>query len=101
MLFHLVSFGARSNGKTPKSSRGTRAWISNEKNTEADVDKAIMRTANSIAEHLKKTNWSQRKQQTEEPEDEDSLIFPKGAMDTLTTHGVNREENPQTSRAYF
>jgi len=73
MLFHLVSFGERSNGKTPKSSRGTRAWISNEKNTEADMDKAIMRTANSIAEH-KKTNWGQRKQQTEEPEVEDSLF---------------------------
>ena len=37
------------------------------------MDKAIMRTANSIAEH-KKTNWGQRKQQTEEPEVEDSLF---------------------------
>ena len=60
-----------SNGKTPKSSRGTRAWSSNGKNTGADVDKAIMSTANSIAEHLKEIGA--KRKQTED-EDEDSLF---------------------------
>ena len=45
--------GDCSNEKTPKSSRRMRAWSSNRGNAGADVDKAIMSIANSIAEHLK------------------------------------------------
>jgi len=132
--------GECSNGKTPKSSRGMRAWSSNGKNTGADV--AIMSTANSIAEQL--IEIGAKRKQTEEPEDEDSLFcrslvprlkrlpshsrafirlqidhllyeieftgpqtqpnFPQGGYghsDYSHTHGVNREENPQTSRPYF
>jgi len=134
--------GECSNGKTPKSSRGMRAWSANGKNSGADVDKAIMSTANSIAEHLKQIGA--KRKQTEEPEDEDSLFcrslvprlkrlpsqsrafirlqiehllyqteftgpqtqpnFPQGGYghsDYSHTPGVNREENPQTSRTYF
>ena len=48
--------GGCSNGKTPKSSRGVRDWSrSNGKNAGADEDKAIMNTANSIADHLKES----------------------------------------------
>ena len=49
-----------------------RAWSSNGRNAGADVDKAIMSTANSIAEHLKQIGA--KRKQTEEPEEENSLF---------------------------
>ncbi|XP_068722407.1 uncharacterized protein [Montipora capricornis] len=135
--------GGCSNGKTPKSTRSMRAWSRSNGNAGAEVDKAIMNTANSIADHLKQIG-SKRKQ-TEDLEDEDSLFcrslvprlkrlpsqrraflrleieqllyqteftgsrtqpnFPQNGYGHSTdypyTHGVNREENPSTSRTYF
>ena len=64
--------GECSNGKTPKSSRGMRAWSRSNGNAGAEVDKAIMITANSIANHLKQIGA--KRKQTEELEDEDSLF---------------------------
>lgn len=49
-----------------------RAWSSQRKNASADVDKAILNTANSITEHLKQIGA--KRKQTEEQEDEDSLF---------------------------
>lgn len=60
------------NGKTPKSSRGMRAWSANVNNTGADVDKAILSTANSIGEHL--IQIGAKRKRTGEPKDEDSLF---------------------------
>ena len=82
--------GACSNEKTPKSSRSMRAWSSNGRNAGADVDKAIMSTANSIAEHLKQIGA--KRKQTEEPEDEDSL-FCKSLVPRL-------KRLPSQSRAF-
>ena len=59
-------------GKTPKSSRGMRAWSHSNRNAGAEVDKAIMNTANSIADHLKQIGA--KRKQTEELEHEDSLF---------------------------
>ena len=64
--------GECSYGKTPKSSRGMRAWSHSNGNAGAEVDKAIMNTANSIADHLKQIGA--KRKQTEEPEHEDSLF---------------------------
>lgn len=64
--------GECSYGKTPKSSRGMRAWSHLNGNAGAEVDKAIMNTANSIADHLKQIGA--KRKQTEEPEHEDSLF---------------------------
>ena len=66
------STGECSYGKTPKSSRGMRAWSRSNGNAGAEVDKAIMNTANSIADHLKQIGA--KRKQIEEPEDEDSLF---------------------------
>ena len=69
---NVETTGECSNGKTPKSSRGMRAWSRSNGNAGAEVDKAIMNTANSIANHLKQIGA--KKKQTEEPDDEDSLF---------------------------